>query len=70
MRSTKIRKDNQKNSSHGAQLCSCSIDTVHSCARAQSIQCEVVLVLNGPGAQFHACAMKSCSAGSAVLTSC
>ena len=31
---------------NGAQLCSCSIDTVHSCARAQSTQCPVSLVCN------------------------
>ena len=70
MRSTNIRKDWQKNSSRGAQLCWCSIDTVHNCARAQSIRCEVVLVLNRHGAQFHSCAIESCSAGGALLTSC
>ena len=63
MRSAKIRKDRQKISSHGAhlqrwtvvlvlnrygaQLCSCSIDTLHSCARAQSTRCPVSLVCNG-----------------------
>ena len=30
----------------GAQLCSCSIDTVRSCTRAQSTQCPVSLVCN------------------------
>ena len=57
MRSTKIRKDRVKNSSRGAQLCSCSIDTVHSYARAQSIRCTVVLVLNRYGAQLYSCSM-------------
>ena len=70
MRSTKIRKDRQNNSSRGAQFCWCSIDTVHNSARAQSIRCEVVLVLNRPGAQFHSCAIESCLAGGALLTSC
>ena len=70
MRSTKIRKDRQKNSSRGAQLCWCSIDTVQSSARAQSIRCEVVLVLNRPGAKFHSYAIESCSAGGALLISC
>ena len=70
MRSTKIRKDRQKNSSRGAQLCWCSIDTVHSPARAQSIGCEVVLVFNRHGAQFHLCAIESCTASGALLTLC
>ena len=43
---------------------------VHSCARAQSIRCEVVLVLNRPGAQFHSCVIESCSVGGALLTPC
>ena len=46
MRSTKIRKDSQKNGSRGAQLCWCSIDTVRSCTRAQSTRCPVSLVCN------------------------
>ena len=46
MRSTKIRKDRQRNTSRGAQLCSCSIDTVRSCTRAQSTRCSVLLVCN------------------------
>ena len=70
MRSTKIRKDRQNNSSRGAQLCWCSIDAVHSSARAQMKRCEVVLMLNRHGAQFHSCATESCSAGGALLTSC
>ena len=57
MRSTKIRKDRVKNSSRGAQLCSCSIDTVHGCARAQSIRCTVVLELNRYGAQLYSCSI-------------
>ena len=70
MRLPKIRKDRQKNSSRGAQLCWCSIDTVYSSARAQSIRCEVVLVFIRHGAQFHSCAIESCSVGGALLTSC
>ena len=31
---------------YGAQLCSCSIDTVRSCTRAQSTRCPVSLVCN------------------------
>ena len=50
MRSTKIRKDRQKNSSRGAQLCWCSIDTVHSYSRAQLVRAQSV-VLNRYRAQ-------------------
>ena len=53
-----------------AQLYSGPVDTMHSCTRAQSIQCTIVLFLSRHGTQLHSCAIESCSDGGALLTSC